>query len=204
MPGWNQVVRHTLKGELVMKKFIGPVIAALFGIFCFVGLTTWFNSCVDSRKNQLQELGLFGQHDLRRIEQTSGLNGHMDGSFFLGIGSVSGDIVSERKLQFYWGRTADEFISTTLPYSHFRFVIDELKTTPTIEFIFDERYLDMDVLVYTESEKSNLNWWLDDDSVRKREFRVAVVRISRKDLEKEVYLPRPNGARHGIGKAEKE
>ncbi|MBU2036907.1 hypothetical protein KJ866_01725 [Patescibacteria group bacterium] len=114
----------------------------------------------------------------------------MDGSFFLGIGSVSGNLVSERKLQFYWGRTAEEFISTTLSYSMFRFVVDESKTVPTVEFVFDENWLNSKRTVYTESEKSNLNWWLADDQVRNDILRVAVVRISRKDLEKEVYLPR--------------
>ncbi|MDP3784741.1 MAG: hypothetical protein Q8R12_01540 [bacterium] len=138
----------------------------------------------------MQQLGLLGQHDLRRIEQTSGISGHMDGSFFLGIGSVSGNLSSQRQLQFYWGRTPEEFVSTTLPYSRFRFIIDESKTVPTVEFVFDENWLNSNRAVYTESEKSNPNWWLDDDNIRSYILRVAVVRISRKDLEKEVYLPR--------------
>jgi hypothetical protein len=144
-------------------------------------------------------MGLLGQHDLRRIEQTSGISGSMSGSFFLGIGSVSGNLTSERRLQFYWGRTAEEFVSTTLSYSMFRFIVDESKTVPTIEFVFDTDWLNEKNTPYTESEKSNLNWWLDE-SVRASvhswrgtsavSFRQAVVRISRKDLEKEVYLPR--------------
>ncbi|MFH1385887.1 MAG: hypothetical protein ABIG65_02480 [Patescibacteria group bacterium] len=159
-------------------------------LFCLIALVGLLAGCGEPRKDQLQQLGLLGQHDLRRIEQTSGINGHMDGSFFLGIGSVSGNLVSERKLQFYWGRTAEEFISTTLSYSMFRFVVDESKTVPTVEFVFDENWLNSKRTVYTESEKSNLNWWLADDQVRNDILRVAVVRISRKDLEKEVYLPR--------------
>ena len=159
-------------------------------LFCLVALVGLLAGCGEPRKDQLQQLGLLGQHGLRRIEQTSGISGHMDGSFFLGIGSVSGNLTSERKLQFYWGRTAEEFISTTLPYSMFRFVVDESKTVPTIEFTFDEDWLNSNRQVYNESEKSNLNWWLDDESVRNKTLRVAVVRISRKDLEKEVYLPR--------------
>ena len=159
-------------------------------LFCLIALVGLLAGCGKPRKDQLQQLGLLGQHDLRRIEQTSGINGHMDGSFFLGIGSVSGNLVSERKLQFYWGRTAEEFISTTLSYSMFRFVVDESKTVPTIEFTFDENWLNSKRRAYTESDKSNLNWWLSYDQVRNNILRVAVVRISRKDLEKEVYLPR--------------
>lgn len=158
----------------------------VFVVVVAVGLLADYG---EPRKDQLQQLGLLGQHDLRRIEQTSGISGHMDGSFFLGIGSVSGNLASERKLQFYWGRTEEEFIATTLPYSMFRFVVDESKTVPTVEFIFDERWLNSKRAVYTESEKSNLNWWLGDEQVRKNTLRVAVVKISRKDLEKEVYLP---------------
>lgn len=158
-------------------------------LFCLVVLVGFLVGCGEPRKDQLQQLGLLGQHDLRRIEQTSGISGHMDGKFFLGIGSVSGNLSSERQFQFYWGRTAEEFISTTLPYSMFRFIVDESKTVPTIEFVFDGDWLNSKRWVYTESEKSNLNWWLDDVSLKNNILRVAVVRISRKDLEKEVYSP---------------
>lgn len=139
------------------------------------------------REKQLEDLGILGEHKLRRIEQTSGISGHVGGSFILGIGSFSGNLSSQRKLQFYWGRTADELVSTTLPYNMFRFVINETKEIPTVEFIFDEKWLNSKRVLYTETEKSNLNWWLSDDIVRARKLRVAVVAISRKDLEKEIY-----------------
>lgn len=168
-----------------MKRLFCLVAVALVGFLTGCGVPK-----KDQIQPQLQQLGLLGQHDLRRIEQTSGINGHLNGSFFLGIGSVSGNMASERKLQFYWGRTAEEFISTTLPYSHFRFIVDEAKAVPTVEFIFDEIFLNSWRPVYNESEKSNPNWWLNDASVRTMTLRVAVVRISRKDLEKEVYIPR--------------
>ena len=142
-------------------------------------------------------MGILGQHNLRRIEQTDGINGHLNnGSFFLGIGSVSGSLASERKLQFYWGKTTEEFISTTLPYNMFRFIIDESKAVPTVEFIFDEGWLNANRIRYSESEKVNLNFWLDEavrariPSSREVLFRIAIVRISRENFEKEVYLPR--------------
>ena|SRR3989344_333847 len=164
------------------------------GLICFIAIICLIacdgGSSKGSRREQLQQLGLLGQHELRRIEQTNGMSGHMDGSFFLGIGSMSESLSLERRLQFYWGRTADEFFSTTLPYSLFRFVIDESKTVPTIEFTFDEFWLNSWRYTYTESEKSNLNLWLGDEMVRNHFLRVAVIKISRAGLEKEIYLPR--------------
>lgn len=144
---------------------------------------------LETNRSQLQALGFFGQHDLRRIEQASGMNGRMDGGFFLGIGGVSGSLTAEQKLQFYWGRTADEFIVTALPYSMFRFVIDESKAVPTVEFVFDEDWLVWKDDVFNESEKSNLNFWFRDYMVKDYRFRVAIVRISLEDFEREIYLP---------------
>lgn len=157
-------------------------------LFAFALVIIFLTNCKSElRKDQMQKLGIFGQHDLRRIEQTSGINGRMIGGLIFGL---SGNLSSKQKLQFYWGRTPEEFIPTALPYSHFRFIVNESRTVPTVEFVFDENMLNSMRLVYTESEKQNLNYWLGDENIRSGFLRVAVVRISRKDLEKEVYLPR--------------
>lgn len=161
---------------------------AIVALMALAGLLVGCEGPKEPLKDQFQQLGLLGQHDLRRIEQTSGFSGYLNGHFgFFGGGSVSGRITSEQQLQFFWGRTPEEFFSTTLPYSMFRFVIDDAKTVPTIEFIFDEYWLDMRWSILTEGEKANLNRWLDNYNYP---LHVAVVRISREDLEKEIYLPR--------------
>jgi len=148
------------------------------------------NCSVASNKENLKDVGIFGQHELRRIEQIEGINGKISGNFFLGCGSLAGNITNERRLQFSWGRTPDEFIVTTLPFSMFRFVIDDSKKVPTVEFIFDKSWLDSKWHNLNESEKSNPNSWLDDEYIRNHYFRVAIVRISKQDFEKEVFLPK--------------
>lgn len=144
-------------------------------------------------KDQLNQIGLLETHELRRIEQTAGIDGHISGSSGMFGGSFDGNITSERKLQFYWGKTADEFISTTLPYSMFRFIIDETKQIPTVEFVFDEAFLSICRSPLNESEKVNLNDWFkrvcSTSSGEKQPcLKVVIVRISLTDFEKGVYL----------------
>ncbi len=107
------------------------------------------------------------------------------GNFF-GIG---GSVESGYKLQFYWEPKHGEIIATALPYSMFRFIIDETKDIPTIEFIFDQDWLNdgMFSIDYGNSARyPNLNSFVLSDKML-----LAKVRISRKTLEKEVYLPKP-------------
>lgn len=167
-----------------------------------IALVVLLGGCGQQRREIfLQQLGILGQHDLRRVEQTYGIDGNMHASFFfLGGGEISANISSERKLQFYWGRTEEEFFSTTLPYSLFRFVIDESKTIPTVEFVFEGHWLAEKMYDYPESKKVNPNLWIIMDSWRSTTvdhvgcnqcvpLRAVFVRISRRDLEKEIYLP---------------
>ena len=131
---------------------------------------------------------MLNEHPLRRIEQTAGFSGSTSGLFFLGSGGGSGTIASERRLQFYWGRTPDEIVSTTLPYSIFKFVIDETRQTPTAEFVFDEEYLNEFRIHgdYTESEKINPNWWLDEEMVQGHYLRAVTVRLSQQAFNTEI------------------
>lgn len=162
------------------KQIIFIVMLAMISI-----LTT---SCISKRK-QIAASGVMGSHELLRIEQPDGLgvNGKIIGNFFCG---VRGELSSERQLQFYWGRVGNERISTTLPYNMFLFIIDSTKVVPTVEFIFSELFLNqMDAM--GDKGKSadynpNPNSWLNE----KTGLQQAVVRISPKDLEKEIYLPK--------------
>ena len=146
-----------------------------------------------TKKDQLEKVGVLGVHELRRIEQTEGISGNIRGSFFLGCGSVSGGLSSERQLQFYWGRNKNEIISTTLPYSAFQFLIDSARTVPTVEFVYSKAYLDDGMGIEWKEEINtylnyNPNSWLKLDLLKDGNFQQAVVKISRGDLEKEVYL----------------
>lgn len=155
--------------------------------------TILFLGCDDGsigRREQMTELGLLKAHTLRQIEQGNISSGQIKGAFFLGIGRFDGSVAQERALQFYWGRTPEEIFATTLPYSAFKFIIDESQTTPTIEFIFDEHWLNNQDYIYTESQKVNLHRWINVENLESGVLRVAIVRISKSTLEKEIYLPK--------------
>lgn len=143
-------------------------------------------SCAKPKKvyEQLSDTGLFGEHQMVRIESFGSVGGSVSGGFFLGIGSVVGTIGSEYKLQFWWEPKPGELIATAFPYNKFRFVIDDTKTTPSIEFLFQEWWLkDRSFFYYDETEKYDLNGFMTNVEVVK-------VKISRKILEEEVYFPK--------------
>lgn len=138
--------------------------------------------CTYSNKEFVKKVGLEKSYNLLRTKNANGINGEMEGKFFLGCGSIDGKLSSERQLQFEWGRNSNERIITTLPYSKFIFVIDSTKIVPTIEFVFGEQYL-REFSLDSTSYNENPNSYLYDKG-----FQQAVVKISRKDYEEEVYL----------------
>lgn len=149
---------------------------------------TFISACEEhpSTKEKLADTGLFGEHPLQRIEKFGSIRGSVEGNFFLGIGSVNGSLNSEFKLQFYWSPKPNEIVASSLPYSKFRFIIDDTKNIPTAEFVFDDEWLNRRIgYIYTSSDKANVNNFLQYS-----EFKVAKIRISSKMLEKEVYLPK--------------
>lgn len=162
-----------------MKNKAGSVFLSLCLLFVVVG-------CGPSPKERLKDSGLFGEHSLTRIESFGAVKGSVSGSFFLGIGSINGSLDSEFKIQFYWSPKPGEIVATALSYSKFRFIIDETKHTPTVEFVFSDRWLnkrtDQD---YSEKIYPNLN-----DFVLSGNLELARVRISSAALEKEVYIPK--------------
>lgn len=162
-----------------MKNKIKGLILLLFSLFVLI-------NCGPSPKERLASSGLFGEHELLRIENFGAIQGSISDSFFLGSGSINGSIGSEFKIQFYWSPKPKEIIATALPYSKFRFIIDDTKKTPTIEFIFNYDWLnkktDRD---YSEKTYPNLNDFILDSTME-----LVRVKISRATLEKEVYLPK--------------
>lgn len=139
-----------------------------------------------SVREQLADTNIFGEHQLKRIESFGSTTGSVGGSFFLGIGSVSGTIGSEFKLQFYWEPKPNEIIVSSLPYSKFKFIVDEGKKIPTVEFIFQPQWLNARFYAYDDTgAKLNLNNFIMYDRLG-----IAIVRISKETLEKEIYLPK--------------
>lgn len=162
-----------------MKNMIGSVALAVCLLFVVV-------SCGPPPKEILKDSGLFGEHPLLRMENFGALKGSVSGSFFLGIGSVNGSIGSEFKIQFYWSPKPGEIVATALSYSKFRFIIDETKNTPTVEFVFNDFWLNEGTVEkYNKSHFANLN-----NIILSEKLELARVRISSAAMEREVYLPK--------------
>lgn len=154
--------------KLVMKLAI-----SLVTVILVIGCST--------PRDQLKETGLFGEHTLASCKSLSASTNSVSGSFFLSCGSVSA-ADSDLKLQLYWSPNPGEIIASAMPYSKFRFVIDETKSTPTVEFMFHPEWLNSAGGRYCIQ---NLNDFVLSDFMQ-----VAVVKISSATLEKEVYLPK--------------
>ena len=108
----------------------------------------------------------------------------MAGGFFLASGSIKGEVRTVERLQFYWGRSDEETVFTTLPYELFRFVRDESAEVPSTTFVYDETWLTRDTRPFTPAESAHPNHWLSGEC---REHLVSVVvRISAEDMEKYV------------------
>lgn len=161
-----------------MSRFVSVVLWLCLS-FVVVG-------CNPSPKEELESTGLFGEHTLARVESFRTVQGSVSGGFFLGFGSVSGSLDSEFKIQFYWSPKPGEIVATALPYSKFRFVIDETRNTPTVEFVFSDFWLnDSTGEVDVAKRHPNLNDFVLSDALE-----LAKVRISSAAMEKEVYLPK--------------
>lgn len=144
--------------------------------------------CQPMPREQLADMGMFGEKQLKRIESFGAIKGSVGGSFFLGMGSISGSLGSEFQLQFYWEPRPNEIVISSLPYSKFRFIIDEKKEVPIIEFVFDPHWLNTNRndRVYRAGEKLNPNNFI----MKGYYLQIARVYISSAQFEKEVYLPK--------------
>ncbi len=172
-----------------MWKFLkgSLVIVLIVLVLVVIGKVVEYDANNETRAVQIGKLGLVGEHQLKR--KPTGATVILGfGSFLLASGSAQ--LTSQPAITFYWGRVESEIIPTTLPLSMFRILIDESKNVPTVEFVFDQRWLNSRREAYSESEKTNLNWWLDPEMIRDGLLKVVIVRISSGDLEKEKFLPK--------------
>lgn len=136
---------------------------------------------------------LVGEHNLRYMERSQALEGNLSGNIFFVAGSLS----TEPALTFAWEPKPGNVVITTLPLASFSFIIDETKTTPTIELVFYES---------TRTNVLNENtgqpgWGIISPGAVKAEnpnniipggfdgLKMVIVRISTATLEREIYLP---------------
>lgn len=139
-----------------------------------------------TRGEQLKDCHIMQENYVHRIEQVGGVGG-LSGWFKIGLFKSSAKLNGEPRLKIFWGRGPDEVYSTTLPYSMFKFVIDDTKEVPTVRFVFDERWLRDHRPEYTASDLENPNCFLKATEPCESVLKLVVVCLSRKDLESKVY-----------------
>lgn len=167
----------------------GKAMIALIMTLLIVGVVADIQQSEADRsasQSRVNEIGLIGEHPLKKMERLGAIEGSVSGNFFLGIGSFNSTLGPELKLQFYWEPKPAQIIATALPYSKFRFVVDNSKESPTVEFVFKKWWINRNSIPedYSSPMKINLNEFIKDDYLE-----VAIIRISELTLKKEVYLP---------------
>ena len=82
-----------------------------------------------------------GVHELRRMNSSSSRSSsELNGSFFLGSGSVTGSGETEDKVTFAWKSVRNNrYIISSIPIEKFEVQFDERIEIPTIRFVLWER-----------------------------------------------------------------
>lgn len=147
-----------------------------------------------SNSYQLSDIGLFGRHDLRTVEQTSQMMGSFSGHYFILMGGVDGKIQSTSILSFSWSPIQGRIYNTELPKSKIVVYIDNELPTPQVEFVFSDAWLRSSAnnpydtfdgrYLYPETAKEDLN-----NFIASWGFVLAKVYISETQLSQEPSLP---------------
>jgi len=99
-----------------------------------IGLGTLIHSCKSRETvDEMSEL-LEGQHKLRKLNIRNSQESSLSGSFFLGIGSVSGSSSTIEKVKFSWELPNGQFAISTFETSKIRIEFDSTVLEPLIRF----------------------------------------------------------------------
>ena len=142
-----------------------------------------------TNRDYYTQKGLLGQRPLHKLNAPGGVSGYITGGFSHGSGSIKGSI--DPGVTFFWEASGSEVYLTTIPQNKIKFVMDETRDIPTVEFIFNKNWYGTS---YQEVNASlsdpdqprhhNLNlevmnnWRLDS----------VLIRISAQSMAKEVYM----------------
>lgn len=150
----------------------------MIGLFIILVIAILMAGCTDylPRKEQLKDV-LLGEQKLVKRKEWRNTDSEIGGVFFLFMGGISGKTTSYSSLQFCWENKLNQMTISELPFSMIRFDIDNSKKIPTVEFIFNDVWLDVNT--YSE-QKNNLNKHLDHYWLE-----IAIIRISREQFNKE-------------------
>ena len=187
-----------------MKKFFVVLcVIIVIALMIFLGyMGTASESSYQTCKQLLTSIGFLGEHNLLRLDEKLIWNSKgISGSFFLGCGSIDGgEISSVSALRFNWIQSESGIYNTTVPYEKIRVIPDDSKKIPTIEFVFTSDFLNRDYVVKKSKWASLSSFYTDDLPkyalnanllLEEYEYKliVVLVRMSWKDIEKEVFLP---------------
>lgn len=159
-----------------MSKLLNSVVilACLICVGCESGPT---------QREQLTSFGVLGEKPVLRMDRLASQTGGLYGSFYFGSGSIGGSMSTQMNLIFYWEPKPHQILASQVPYSKFRIFVDDKYDQPTVEFIFDDgwlNYFNPDTL-----KEDSINEYINSsmlDSVH--------IHISQKTLASEIYLPK--------------
>lgn len=136
-----------------MKKAFDKLIVIVISVSFFIGCAETYDTTVE---DQLQEIGILGEHQLKDIRRLDRTKGSLKGDFFLGTGDVNGSLGFENKVQLFWEFKPNIVHVIIVPLDKIRFIIEE-NTVPTIEFVFDDSWLNMTNIRISQEGKENPN-----------------------------------------------
>jgi hypothetical protein len=150
------------------------------------------NTC-PSLKKQLKEVGVIGEHPLvLREGNFNDSRGVPSKSYFLNTSSGTEGFSDFGEVQFRWrlGLGEGKIATTTLQSLQIRFFVDETKEVPTIEFVFDKKWInkacnDIDINKDSHFKNSHLN---ENRYVMSDVMMFAKIRISREEADKQIYF----------------
>ncbi len=136
-------------------------------------------SCgVRTMEYELGQTGILDQHPIIQAPVTK--------SFFISVGDIASTAASEREIQFSWEIRPGEMISTKLPYRKLRFIIEDSKDTPTVEFVFYWGFLKQGGQYPHDIRARHPNEYIQNSE----NLEFAQIRISQRTLDNETSLPK--------------
>ena len=162
-----------------MRKFFSLILLVLLSTACSGGPT---------HKEQLTSFGALGEKKVHRMDRLPSQSGSIAGGFFFGSGAFSGSTSTVMTLIFYWEPKPDQIIASQVPYSKFRIFVDEKYDQPTVEFMFNDSWLDQPANL--AGSENSLYESRISDYVASEYLDYAKIHISKKTMASEIYLPK--------------
>ena len=140
-------------------------------------------------REQIKIAGLSGEHSLALFRGNfKDIKGVPSESYFESYGTGTGDIgLDKASLCFIINRKDGSVAKylAILPLNKIHFIIDEIKETPTIEFVFDENWLNE---LYDDKKIWNTSYLYIDNIIHSDKMVVAKIRMPSPMMYKQIYF----------------